>query len=207
MFRLFGILVAIAGLTACSSGVTNQGAGGSGTNCGAVDLVCVMTIELESFSIDAFASDTDLDGFPDELLESQTATLNIVINDPLGVWSNIFQGITFTRYHVTYDESGRAPNLGPRTFTGTLPITLSGSTGTGSIEIIIADQATFRQFSSQASGSTVFSYVITIQAFGRDFATNKDVVVVARINVEIGDFVESPPEPPEEEEEMMEEAP
>lgn len=199
MFRLFGILVAIAGLTACSSGVTNQGAGGSGTNCGAVDLVCVMTIELESFSIDAFASDTDLDGFPDELLESKTATLNIVLNDPLGTWSNIFQGITFTRYHVTYDESGGAPNLGPRTFTGTLNITLSGSTGSGSIEIIVADQRTFRQFASQASGSSNFSYVITIQAFGRDFATNKDVVVVARVNVEIGEFLESVPQPPDEE--------
>lgn len=199
MLRFLGILVAIAGLTACGSGVNNQGAGAAGTNCGDVDLVCVMTIELDSISIDVFASDTDLDGFPDELLETDTATLNIVINDPLGVFANIFQGVTFQTYDVSYNSGDAgAPVLGARRFTKTLAITLNNSTGAGSVEIPFVDLVTKRQYTNRTASGTVHVYVVTVRATGKDFATNTPVVVVARINVEMGDFVESVPTPPEE---------
>ena len=200
MFRLLGILIATMGLTACSSGISNQGAGAAGTNCSRVELTCTMTISVESISIDAFASDTDFDGFPDELVESDLATLTIEINDPLGTWSNTFQGVTWQTYDISYNSGqGGAPNLGTRRFTGTFSITLSNSTGSGSVTIPIVDLVTKAEFSKQASGSTVYPYVVTVRATGRDFATGQEVVVVARINLELGDFVQSVPEPPDEE--------
>ncbi|HSH42983.1 MAG TPA: hypothetical protein VK973_12735 [Arenicellales bacterium] len=202
MARLFGILAAIFTLASCSSGVSNTGAGAAGTNCagGELNMVCTASIQMETFSFDAFASDTDGDGFPDELLETETGTVTITISDPLGEFSNTFQGATFETYDVSYNSGqGGAPNLGPRRFTNTLSITMSNSTGTGSIDIPIVDLVTLREFAEQASGSTVYPYVVTVRATGRDFATNSVVVAVARANIEIGNFVESVPEPPEEE--------
>jgi hypothetical protein len=200
MARLFGILLTTLTLAACSSGVSNTGAGAAGTTCGSVDLVCTGSIEMDSISIDAFASDTDFDGFPDELLETDQGTLRIRINDPLGRFSNTFQGATFQTYDVSFNSGkGGAPKLGTRRFTGTLTFELNSGTGEGTIVIPIVDLVTKRQFQEQASGSTVFPYVVTVRAAGRDFATNSPLVVVARTNIEIGNFVESVPTPPSEE--------
>lgn len=204
MARLIGILVAIFTLTACSSGVSNSGGGAAGTNCasGSLNMICTASIQMESFSIDAFASDLDSDGFPDELIETDTGTFNVIISDPLGEFSGTFQGVTFETFDVSFESGqGGAPNLGTRRFTNTLSIELTGSSNDGSIVIPIVDIVTKRQFSQQASGSTVFPYVVTVRATGRDFATNSVVVAVARTNIEIGNFVESVPQPPEEEEE------
>lgn len=202
MARLIGILATIFTLASCSSGVSNSGGGAAGTNCagGALNMICTASIQMESFSIDAFASDTDSDGFPDELLETDTGTMNIRIADPLGEFSGTFQGVTFETFDVSFASGqGGAPSLGQRRFTNTLSIEMTNSTGEGSIVIPIVDLVTKRQFSQQASGSTVFPYVVTVRATGRDFATNSVVVAVARTNIEIGNFVESVPTPPEEE--------
>jgi len=200
MVRLIGVLVAALTLSACSSGVSNTGGGAAGTNCGngELNLVCTASIDLETISIDAFASDTDGDGTPDELLETDQGTFNVTISDPLGEFSQTFQGVTLETFDVSYNSgAGGAPVLGTRRFTETFSLTLSNSAASGGVEIPIVDLVTKRQFSQQASGSTVFTYVVTVRATGRDFATNSVVVITARVNVEMGDFVESVPTPPE----------
>lgn len=190
MTRLFTILLTIFGLTACSSGVSNSGAGAVGTNCqsGGLNLVCTATIAMSSTTVDACPSDTDGDGVVDEVLGTDTGTLTITVTDPLGQFSQVFQGMTFDSYDVSYASGdGRAPGLGPRQFANTLAITLSDSTGSGSVTIPIVDVASKNEFEAGASCSTFFPYQVTVRANGRDFATNTPVVVVARISIQIGD--------------------
>jgi len=195
MARLFGILGLILTLAACSSGVSNTGAGAAGTNCtgGGLDLVCTATVEPSNFSIDVY-TDVDEQGQPvsDTSPATDTITMNITVTDPLGEFSQVFQGVTFQTFDISFDSGqGGAPNLGTRRFTETLNITLVDSVGSGSATFPMVDQVTKKQFAQQASGSTVFPYVVTVRATGRDFATNTPVVVVARTNIEIGNFEDS----------------
>jgi hypothetical protein len=192
MARLFLILSTITALTACSSGVSNTGAGGAGTNCG--KLVCTATLAPDNFSSDAFASDTDdpPDGVADELVSADFATMTITINDPLGQFSRVFQGATFNRFRVTFRRvNGGAPKLGPRDIADVINITLSDGTGTGNTSLPIVDNVTKQQFRDQASGSTVFVYTVVVEAFGKDFATNSNLVVEGRATIEIGEFIQS----------------
>ncbi|MDZ7839829.1 MAG: hypothetical protein U5R46_03265 [Gammaproteobacteria bacterium] len=191
MARLFGILVTIFTLSACSSGVSNTGAGAAGTDCSSVDLVCTASIDLDSTSIDVLNDPEEGEEEAATLPASDSGTMNITINDPLGRFAQVFQGVTFETFDVSYESGqGGAPNLGTRRVTGTLTIILSNNTGTGTIDVPIADQVTKQQFRDQASLSTVYPYVVTIRATGRDIATNNVVVVVARTNIEIGNFVD-----------------
>lgn len=202
MARLFGILATILTLAACSSGVSNTGAGAAGTNCtaGELNMVCTASLSVDPTTIDVCATDTDGDGEPDEQATTDTGTMTIRIRDPLGEFSNTFQGVTFETYDVSYDSGdGGAPNLGSRRFTQTLSIELTDSTGEGSVTLPLFDPTTKREFSQQASCSTFYPYVVTVRATGRDFATNSQVVAVARINVQLGDT--TPPSDEEEEEE------
>jgi len=192
MARLFGILATILTLAACSSGVSNTGAGAAGTNCaaGELNLVCHAVLDPTNDSIDVFI-DVDEEGEPvsDVGPATDTATFEVTISDPLGEFSNTFQGVTFETFDVSFDSGqGGAPNLGTRRFTQSFSLTLSGSTVTGSTIIPLVDQVTKAEFANQASGSTVYPYVVTVRATGRDFATNNVVVVVARANIEIGNF-------------------
>lgn len=201
MARLFGILATILTLAACSSGVSNTGAGAAGTNCagGELNMVCTASLSVDPTTIDVCATDTDGDGEPDELATTDTGTMTIRVRDPLGEFSNTFQGVTFETYDVSYDSGdGGAPNLGTRRFTQTLSIELTDSTGEGSVTLPLFDPTTKREFSQQASCSTFYPYVVTVRATGRDFATNSQVVAVARINVQLGDT--TPPSDEEEEE-------
>lgn len=191
MARLFGILVTIFTLSACSSGVSNSGGGSAGTNCGSVDLVCTADIELDSTSIDVLHSPPEGEEEASTLPASDDATMNIQVFDPLGRFANVFQGVTFNTFDISYDSGqGGAPNLGTRRFSGTLTIILSDNEGDGEIDFPIADQVTKDQFREQSSGSTVYPYLVTVRATGRDIATNSVVVVVARTNIEIGNFVD-----------------
>lgn len=202
MARLIGILATIASLAllgSCSSGVSNTGAGARNTDCksGDLNLICTATITMETTSIDAYASDTNMDGTPDELLTTQTGDMTITITDPLGTFSHIFQGATFETYDVSF-ESGRAdaPKLGTRRYTQTMSITLSAAgTGSNSVTIPIVDLVTKKRFRDTAKFNIVYPYVVTVRATGRDFATNHTIVVVARINVEFADFLPSVPTP------------
>lgn len=192
MARLFGLLVTIFSLAACSSGVSNSGAGAAGTNCGSVDLTCSASIGLESTSIDTLNEPEEGEEEATTLPASDNGTLTIQIFDPLGRFANVFQGATFETFDISYSSGqGGAPNLGTRRFSSTLTILLNNGTGSGSIEVPVADQVTKDQFRDQSSGSTVFPYVVTVRATGRDIATNSSLVVVARTNIEIGNFVDN----------------
>lgn len=197
MARLFGILIATFTLAACSSGVSNSGAGGAGTNCGGVDLICTASLEVTDPAIDVLEEqeeEAEEGEDPEVVLTSpgtDFGTLNIVINDPLGRFDNVFQGATFTKYDITYRSGhGGAPNLGPRQFFNTLTINLTDGTGDGDVSVPVVDQRTKKQFRDQSSGSTVFPYVVTVRASGRDIATNTPITVVASANIEIGNFVD-----------------
>lgn len=210
MARLIGILVAIASLAACSSGVSNSGAGAAGTNCkgGDLNLICTANISFDStstatstasngISIDAYASDTNGDGQPDELVATDLCTLNISITDPLGTFAHTFEGVTFETFDISYATGkSHAPTLGTRRYTNTVSITLSGNVGSGSVVLPCVDLVTKDEFVKQNTTYAVVPYVLTIRATGRDFATNSVVVVTARINIEIGDFVSSVPTAP-----------
>lgn len=204
MARLFGILVAIFTLSACSSGVSNSGGGAAGTNCGSVDLICTATLTVP----DDESSSIDVINDPEETEEGETVVtfpatsnriMNITVTDPLGRFAQVSQGVTFETYDVAYRSGqGGAPNLGPRRFTDSLTIILEdtaaggpdNNSGTGEVIIPVADQVIKDQFRDQASLSTVYPYIVTVRATGRDIATNSVVVVVARTNVEIGNFVD-----------------
>lgn len=193
MARLLAILVTMTtlALTGCSSDVSSTGAGGAGTNCG--NLVCTALLEPDTFSSDAYATDTDMppDGIPDELVSADFADLTITISDPLGEFSRVFQGATFNRFRVTFRRvNGGAPVLGPRDVGAAINITLSDGTGTGTVSIPIVDNVTKKEFRDQASGSTVFVYTVVVQAFGKDFATNSNLVVEGRATIEIGEFIQ-----------------
>lgn len=194
MARLFIMLLTVTSLAACSSGVSNKGAGGAGTNCDIIDLICTALLSPASFSSDAFATDTD--GDPDttddiEFVEADFATVTINMRDPLGRFSRVFQGATFNVFRITFlRQKGGAPNLGPRDVAETINIELSGNTGTGSVTIPIVDNVTKREFRQQSGGSgTVHVYTVRVQAIGRDFATNTQITVEARATVEIGEFI------------------
>lgn len=195
MARLIGILVMTLSLAACSSGVSNTGAGGAGTSCGTAELnlVCHATLDPNNDSIDVFI-DVDEEGEPTSDIgpASDTADMTISIRDPLGEFSQTFQGVTFEQFIVHFDSGqGGAPNLGRRTFGQTFSLELVGSVSTGTVTIPLVDQVTKTQFAEQASGSTVFPYRVTVRAIGHDFATNNRIVVVARNDIEIGNFVDS----------------
>lgn len=200
MARLIGILVAIASLAACSSGVSNTGAGAaSGTDCKSNDLnlICTMVITMDSTDVDAYASDTNNDGFPDELLTNTNGTLDITVVDPLGTFAHIFQGITWQTYDVSYATGQpKGPVLGQRRYTSTFSITLVNNTGEGTVQIPIVDLVTKKEFSNHANPNRIYPYVVTVRATGTDFATGHHVVVVARITIHMGDFVQSVPTPP-----------
>lgn len=194
MTRSIRILFAIASLftlAACSSGVSNSGAGGAGTNCGGVDLVCTASFGVDEPSIDVLEEQEEEDETVLISPGTDFGTLSIVINDPLGRFSNVFQGATFTRYDITYSsgQSG-APKLGPRQFFDTLTFNLTNGTGSGDVQLPVADQRIKKQFRDQSSGSTVFPYVVTVRASGRDIATNTPITVVANASIEIGNFVD-----------------
>jgi len=198
MARLFGILGTLGivlTLAACSSGVSNSGAGAAGTSCanGELNLVCTAVLDPNNDSIDVFI-DVDEEGEPTSNVgpATDTADLTITLADPLGEFSNTFQGVTFETFDVNFDSGqGGAPSLGTRRFTQTFSLQLSDSTASGTVEIPLVDQVTKAEFAEQASGSTVYPYVVTVRATGRDFATNSLVVVTARANIEIGNFVDS----------------
>lgn len=194
MTRLFGILFAIASLftlAACSSGVSESAGGGAGTTTGGTDLVANATLDPETFSSDAFATDTDDDGEADQLVSVDNATLTITISDPLGKFSRVFQQITFNTFEVRFIKgNGAAPTLGPRSVGGSLTITLDEGTGDGQITIPLVDNVTKREFRDQASGSTIFNYTAQVRAIGSDTATGSRIVVTARTTIEIGEFVE-----------------
>ncbi len=192
MARLFGILVTIFTLSACSSGVSNSGAGGAGTNCGGVDLVCFAALSVDdSTSIDTLNDPEEGEEEATTLPASNSGVLSITINDPLGRFEKVFQGATFTRYDITFSSGdGGAPNLGPRQVFNTLTIILTNGTGSEDIPLLLVDQVTKDQFRDQSSGSTVYPYVVTVRASGRDIATNTPITVVASTNIEIGNFVD-----------------
>ncbi len=192
MARLFGILIATFTLAACSSGVSNSGAGGAGTNCGGVDLVCFATLTVDdSTSIDTLGDPEEGEEEATTLPASDSGVFDIEINDPLGRFSNVFQGATFTKFDITFRSGdGGAPNLGRRQAFNTLTITLNDGTGSGDIQLLLVDQVTKDQFRDQSSGSTVYPYVVTVRASGRDIATNTPITVVASTNIEIGNFVD-----------------
>lgn len=191
MARLFGLLVTIFSLAACSSGVSNSGGGGAGTDTGSTDLIAIMSVAPESFSSDAFASDTDDDGEIDQLVSADFAEVEITVTDPLGKFSNVFQGVTFTSFEVRYIRgSGGAPKLGPRKVAGSLNLTLSNGTDTQSLSIPIVDNVTKKQFREQSSG-TPMNYIVEVRAVGRDIATNTRIVVTGSVTIEIGEFVEN----------------
>jgi hypothetical protein len=190
MARLIGILVAIASLAACSSGVSNSGAGAAQTDCksGDLNLICTMQITVNATSVNAYG--TTVGSTADALIDSTMGTLDINVVDPLGTFTHIFQGITWQTYDVSF-SSGRAkaPVLGQRRYTSTLVITLTNNTGEGTISIPIVDGVTKKEFRNQDQHSGhVFPYVVTVRATGTDFATGHHVFVVARTTIEIGDF-------------------
>lgn len=179
MARLIGILVTLASLAACSSGVSNSGAGAAGTDCGSGDLnlICTANLAMGSTTVDAYSTDT------------ATGTLTITVTDPLGTFSHIFEGVTFDTYHVNFTSSTPgAPVLGTRAYSNTLTINLVNHTGTGSVTIPIADSVTLKEFRDHAKANLVYTYLVTVQAFGRDFAANKPVLVVAHITIQMGSF-------------------
>lgn len=195
MARLFGILGIVLTLAACSSGVSNSGAGAAGTSCanGELNLVCTAVLDPNNESIDVFI-DVDEEGEPtsDAAPATDTADLSIRLADPLGEFSKTFQGVTFETYDVSFESGqGGAPSLGTRRFTQTFSLELTDGTAEGTVEIPLVDQVTKTEFAEQASGSTVYPYVVTVRATGRDFATNSLIVVTARANIEIGNFVDS----------------
>lgn len=193
MTRLFGILVTISSLAACSSGVSNDGAGAAGTNCnpGDLDLICTATLSVNPSSVDACADIPDDPEAVVVLPATSTGTMTVTVTDPLGEFDNTFQGVTFQTFDVSFQSGqGGAPNLGTRRYTQTLNITISNSVGSGSVSLPIVDQVTKKQFRDQASCSTAFPYLVTVRATGRDFATGTAVVTVARTNIEIGNVVD-----------------
>ena len=207
MARLIGILAGLAtvasmaALLSCSSGVSNSGAGAIGTDCkgGDLNLICTGFISFQngSTSIDVFATDTNGNGQPNELIKTSVCTLHVTITDPLGTFSHIFQGVTFETFDISYASGvGHAPVLGTRRATATFSITLTNNTGSGTVDLPCVDLRTKKLFADQDSNGKVFPYVMTIRATGRDFATNSVVVVTARINIEIGDFVTTVPTTP-----------
>lgn len=198
MVRLIGTLAAIFTLAACSSGVSNDGAGAAGTNCnpGDLDLICTATLSVSPSSVDACA-DAPAEGEDDEeatvvLPGTTTGNMTVTVTDPLGEFDNTFQGMTFQTFDVSFQSGqGGAPNLGQRRFTQTINITISDAQGSGSATLPIVDQVTKQQFRDQSSCSTAYPYVVTVRATGQDFATNTPVVAVARTTIEIGNVVDS----------------
>jgi len=196
MTRLLAALFAAASLAtlgACSSGVSDSAGGGAGTTTGGTDLIANATLAPDSFSSDAFA--TDADGDPATTNDIQTistdfATLTINVTDPLGRFSRIFQQVNFNSFEIRYIEgNGGAPNLGLRKVSDSLSITLSDGQGSGSVSIPLVDNVTKRQFRDQASGSTIFNYTVEVRAIGSDIVTSSQIIVVARVTIEIGEFV------------------
>lgn len=188
MLRVFGILTAIFSLAACSSGVSNTGAGGTGTDCqtGALNFACTAQLSAPT-TVLACAGGTDEAGQPVAATTTDTGTLNIRISDPLGEFSSTFQGVTLSTYDVSFQSGqGGAPNLGTRRFTNTQSFEMSDSVASGSVTIPIVDPTTKRQFVNQASCSTIYPYLVTVRATGTDFATNSRVVITARTNIGIG---------------------
>jgi len=194
MTRLFAMPVAIAALltlAACSSGSSSSAGGGAGTDTGGTDLVVSASLQPETFSSDAFASDTDGDGEVDQLVSTDNATLAITITDPQGNFSRTFQQVDFNEFRIRFIKgNAAAPTLGPRRVAGSLSITLSDSSGSGSITIPLVDNVTKREFRERASGSTIFNYTVEVRAIGRDIATGSRIVVVTSATIEIGEFVE-----------------
>jgi len=196
MARLFGFLVTIASLSlvACSSGVSESAGGGSGTTTGGTDLIANASLSTENISIDAFPTDTNDDGkitAEDQLLSTDFGTLSITITDPLGNFSRVFQQVNFHTFEIRYIEgTERAPDLGLRRVSDNLSITLTDGTGSGEVDLPIVDLPTKRQFADQASGSTVFNYTVEVRAIGSDIVTASRIIVVARTQIELGDFVQ-----------------
>lgn len=202
MSRLFVILLSMT-LAACSSGVSNSGAGGAGTDTGDTDLIATAVLQPETFSSDAFATVVEGEGEGEgegeeaaaediQLVSADFADMEITITDPLGRWSRVFQGATFTLFRINFLRvNGGAPNLGQRDVAQDLTIVLDGGTGSGSVNIPLVDNVTKKEFRQQQPDSgTPQVYTVQVRAFGRDFATNTQIVVEARATIEIGEFVE-----------------
>lgn len=186
MARLIGFLATIFILAACSSGVSNSGAGGPGTDCstGALGLICTADITLASPTLTACSAGEE---GPVANASTDTGILNIIIRDPLGEFSNTVQGFTFNNYRISYASGqGGAPNLGTRQVANTLSFTLNNSVGQGAVVLPILDATNKKMFADQASCSTTFPYQVTVRAIGTDFVTNTQIVIVARINIGIG---------------------
>lgn len=194
MTRLFGILFAIASLftlAACSSGVSESAGGGAGTTTGGTDLIANASLNPETFSSDAFATDTDDDGEADQLVSVDNADLSITITDPIGRFSRVFQQVNFNTFEVRFIKgNGAAPTLGVRKVGGSMSITLDGGTGSETITIPLVDNVTKKEFRDQSSGSSVFNYTVEVRAIGSDIVTSSRFVVTARSTIEIGEFVE-----------------
>lgn len=195
MARLFVLLGTLLTLAACSSGVSNSGAGAAGTNCnlGELNMACTAQVSTPN-PIFACAASGEEGAEPEAAATTDFANFSVTISDPLGEFSNTFQGVTFETYDVSFDSGqGGAPNLGTRRFTNTLNIQLTNSTGSGTVSIPFLDETAKRQFAEQASCSTIYPYVVTVRATGHDFATNSQVIAVARTNVGIGGTSTPPP--------------
>lgn len=197
MMRMLGLLTLIMFLTACSSGVSTDGAGGAGSDDGGTGLVIFATISPNSISSDAFpdaGEDADMDGIPDTLgtISTDQGTVSITVSDPFGIFSRNFQGVTFERYTVSYFSSDpAAPPLSTKAFNDTLNIVLNNGQGVGTLSIFLVDLPTKAEFRRRASGSTVFNYDVTVTITGRDFINNATITVVVRTTIEMGDFVDN----------------
>lgn len=170
---------------------------GDGTNPSADENASGLSISASvtpsSISVDSWASDCTVppDGTIDQKLSTHTGTLNVTVYDIYKKYTNVTQGVTFTRYTISYSSNNpNAIALASRTVNENIQIPLAGAnsaTLSKTVEVVELETKTaFRN--GWTSQSLPISYTVTMVFYGKDWLTNSDIKVTVTTEVEIGDF-------------------